>query len=104
MSWAARFRFRQFLKNSLWPAPLVAGLAGLALAEVIQWLDSQGDLAVLQYSPETATAVPAAWRGVGRSPRKAPLPSATATGVRMRRRLTALAGRTPRYGPTTRSR
>ena len=57
MSWGIAFRVRQYVKNSLWLAPLVAGLAGLVLAELSYWLDTQGDLPVLQYSPETATAV-----------------------------------------------
>ena len=57
MSWAIGFRVRQYVKGSLWIAPLLAGLGGLALAEVTYWLDAQGALEVLQYSPETATAV-----------------------------------------------
>ena len=57
MSWGLRFRIRQYVKSSLWLMPLLAGLGGLILAEVTYWLDTRGDLAVLQYSPETATAV-----------------------------------------------
>ena len=57
MSWSVRFRIRQYIKNSLWLLPLIAGLGGLVLAELIYWLDTRSDLAVLQYSPETATAV-----------------------------------------------
>jgi len=57
MSWQTRFRARQYVKSSLWVAPLVAGLGGLVLAELAYWLDGTSDLAVLQYSPETATAV-----------------------------------------------
>jgi uncharacterized membrane protein len=57
MSWSVRFRIRQYIKSSLWLMPLIAGLAGLVLAELIYWLDTRSDLAVLQYSPETATAV-----------------------------------------------
>jgi uncharacterized membrane protein len=57
MSWRAWFRASQYVKNSLWLAPLIAGLAGLVLAEVAYWLDTHHDLPVLQYSPETATAV-----------------------------------------------
>lgn len=57
MSWGLRFRIRQYAKNSLWLLPLFAGLAGLILAELAYWLDGRSDLAVLQYSPETATAV-----------------------------------------------
>ena len=57
MSWSVRFRIRQYIKSSLWLMPLIAGLGGLVLAELIYWLDTRSDLAVLQYSPETATAV-----------------------------------------------
>ena len=57
MSWGLGFRIRQYAKSSLWLLPLLAGLAGLILAELAYWLDGGGDLAVLQYSPETATAV-----------------------------------------------
>jgi uncharacterized membrane protein len=57
MSWRIRFRVRQYVKNSLWLAPLVAGLSGLLVAELASWLDMRSDLPVLQYSPETATAV-----------------------------------------------
>jgi len=57
MSWRVRFRVRQYVKSSLWVAPLIAGLGGLVLAELAYWLDMRTDLSVLQYSPETATAV-----------------------------------------------
>jgi len=57
MSWGSGFRVRQYVKTSLWLAPLIAGLGGLVLAELACWLDGRSDLPVLQYSPETATAV-----------------------------------------------
>jgi uncharacterized membrane protein len=57
MSWRASFRVRQYVKSSLWLAPLFAGLGGFALAELTYVLDARSDLAILQYSPETATAV-----------------------------------------------
>ena len=57
MNWRLSFRVRQYVKNSLWLVPLVAGLGGLVLAEVAFWLDGRSDLPVLQYSPETATAI-----------------------------------------------
>jgi len=57
MSWEIGFRVRQYVKSSLWLLPLIAGLGGLVLAEVAYWLDGTSDLPVLQYSPETATAV-----------------------------------------------
>jgi uncharacterized membrane protein len=57
MSWEIGFRARQYVKSSLWLLPLIAGLGGLVLAELAYWLDVSNDLPVLQYSPETATAV-----------------------------------------------
>jgi uncharacterized membrane protein len=57
MTWGIAFRVRQYVKGSLWLAPLVAGVGGLVLAELAVWLDRHADLPVLQYSPETATAV-----------------------------------------------
>ena len=57
MSWGITFRARQYVKGSLWLAPLIAGLAGLVIAELANWLDQTTDLPVFQYSPETATAV-----------------------------------------------
>jgi uncharacterized membrane protein len=57
MSWRVRFRVRQYVKNSLWIAPLVAGLGGLIVAEITYALDMGTDLGLLQYTPETATAV-----------------------------------------------
>jgi uncharacterized membrane protein len=57
VSWRARFRVRQYVKGTLWLLPLIAGLGGLALAELTYALDKVSDLAVLRYSPETATAV-----------------------------------------------
>jgi uncharacterized membrane protein len=47
----------QYVKNSVWLAPLMAGIGGLIIAEIIYPFDTLSDLAVLQYSPETATAV-----------------------------------------------
>lgn len=57
MNWRTRFRARQYVKSSLWVAPLVAGLGGLVLAELAYWLEGSSDVPFLQYSPETATAV-----------------------------------------------
>jgi uncharacterized membrane protein len=57
VSWRASFRVRQYVKSSLWLAPLFAGIGGVVLAELTYALDMRGDLAVLRYSPETATAV-----------------------------------------------
>jgi uncharacterized membrane protein len=57
MSWGLRFRIRQYVKNSLWLMPLIAGVIGLILSELLSWVDAQSPVAVLQYAPETATAV-----------------------------------------------
>jgi uncharacterized membrane protein len=57
MSWRTHFRARQYVKSSLWVAPLIAGLGGLVLAELAYWLEGSSDVPFLQYSPETATAV-----------------------------------------------
>ena len=57
MNWRFRFRVRQYVKNSLWLVPLVAGLGGLVLAELAYWIEGTSDVPFLQYSPETATAV-----------------------------------------------
>jgi uncharacterized membrane protein len=57
MSWRVRFRVRQWAKNSLWLAPLVAGIAGIVLAEITYALDALDSPFGLRYSPETATAV-----------------------------------------------
>ena len=57
MSWRTRFRARQYVKGSLWLAPLLAGLGGVVLAESAYWLEGTSDVPFLQYSPETATAV-----------------------------------------------
>lgn len=58
MTWGIVFRLRQYMKNSLWIAPLVGGLLGLALAQLGAELDSRDAIAaVWHYSPETATAV-----------------------------------------------
>ena len=57
MSWEIGFRVRQYIKSSLWLLPLIAGLAGLVLAELAYWIEGTSDVPFLQYSPETATAV-----------------------------------------------
>jgi uncharacterized membrane protein len=57
MAWSVGFRVRQYVKNSLWLVPLIGGITGLLLAELANRLDAESDLALLTYSPETATAV-----------------------------------------------
>ena len=54
LSWAARFRFRQHLRQSLWAVPLVGTLVGLALARLDLWLEPKVDLpAPWTYSAST---------------------------------------------------
>ncbi len=58
MSWGIVFRVRQYVKSSLWLAPLVGGLLGLALAEAGALIETRQPIpTVWHYSPETATAV-----------------------------------------------
>jgi uncharacterized membrane protein len=58
MGWGIIFRFRQYLRGSLWLTPLLGGLLGLLLAEVTAPLETWPSLPHLwQYTPETATAV-----------------------------------------------
>jgi uncharacterized membrane protein len=57
VTWGIAFRARQYVKGSLWLLPLIAGLAGVVLAELAYWLEGTSDVPFLQYSPETATAV-----------------------------------------------
>lgn len=67
MNWGFAFRIRQYLKGSLWLAPFMGALAGLALAELGLWLDARGVLPAWQYSSETATAVVSASIGAAAS-------------------------------------
>jgi uncharacterized membrane protein len=57
VSWVITFRVRQYVRSSLWLVPLMGGLAGLLLAELGSWIDAREAVQVLQFSPETATAV-----------------------------------------------
>ena len=58
LSWAARFRFRQHLRQSLWAVPLVGTLVGLALARLDLWLEPKVDLpAPWTYSASTASSL-----------------------------------------------
>lgn len=56
-------RISQYVKGSLWLLPLLGAVAGFVLAELFDWLDASTDLAVLTYSPGTATAVASATIG-----------------------------------------
>ena len=58
MSWGIAFRVRQYIKNSLWLAPLIGGLLGLVLAELGLAIEVTGAIPpAWRYSPETATAL-----------------------------------------------
>lgn len=58
MSWATRFRFRQYLKESLWIYPLAAVLAGALLAMLTRQADTSVTVpAGWRYSPSTAGTV-----------------------------------------------
>ena len=58
VTWGIVFRLRQYIKSSLWLAPLAGGLLGLALAEAGALLEARQPLPTAwHYSPETATAV-----------------------------------------------
>ena len=67
MSWGVVFRGREYLKGSLWIAPVVGAVVGLLLAEVGLQLDAAGVLPAYRYSPETATAVLSATIGAAAS-------------------------------------
>jgi len=58
MSWSTRFRLRQFLKGSLWFAPLLGCLAGPLLASLVIEVERSVSLpAIWSYSPATASTV-----------------------------------------------
>jgi uncharacterized membrane protein len=58
MSWATRFRIRQYLRSSLWVLPLLGALLGVALGAVDTHIDRSIHLpAAWTYSSTTATAV-----------------------------------------------
>src|SRR6266436_632189 len=58
MTWARRFRIREWLRGSLWVLPLVGGLLGVVLGEVDIKVDQSIHLpAEWMYSSSTATTV-----------------------------------------------
>ena len=58
LSWAARFQFRQHMRQSLWAVPLVGTLVGVALARLDLWLEPKVDLpAEWTYSAGAASSL-----------------------------------------------
>src|SRR5215217_5017334 len=58
MSWAARFRVRQYLKGSVWFYPLIGALVGPVLALLTQSADTSVTVPkAWQYAPATASTV-----------------------------------------------
>ena len=56
--WATRFRIRQYLRTSLWVAPLLGGLAGVFFGSIGVLVDKEVSLPPYwQYSPATASTV-----------------------------------------------
>jgi uncharacterized membrane protein len=57
VSWALIFRFRQYLKGSLWVLPALGGVAGVVLAGLDSRVEHHLDLpSAWQYSPSTASS------------------------------------------------
>jgi uncharacterized membrane protein len=58
MSWARRFRTREYLRGSLWVLPLVGGVLGVLLGSGVAALDKSVSLPTgLTYSPSTASTL-----------------------------------------------
>ena len=58
MTWAARFRRRENLRQSLWLVPLLGALAGALLAWGTEWVDGRLDMpSALTFTPSTASSV-----------------------------------------------
>jgi uncharacterized membrane protein len=64
MSWATRFRIREYLRESLWVVPFLGAVAGLVGALVVVWIDQHVKVpAQWAYSPSTASTVLSAVAG-----------------------------------------
>ncbi|HTT31148.1 MAG TPA: DUF2254 domain-containing protein [Solirubrobacteraceae bacterium] len=58
MSWASRFRFREYLRESLWVVPALGAVAGILAAAVLISIDSHVAVpSSWSYSPSTASTV-----------------------------------------------
>jgi uncharacterized membrane protein len=58
MSWAARFRLRQYLTGSLWVLPLAGGVIGAVLGSLDELIDKAVTLPeIWTYSPSTASTL-----------------------------------------------
>jgi uncharacterized membrane protein len=58
MSWAAGFRARQFVRQSLWVVPLIGGVIGAVLSDIDRWLEDRISLPpAWSYSADIASSV-----------------------------------------------
>jgi uncharacterized membrane protein len=58
MSWAAGFRARQFVRQSLWVVPLIGGVIGVVLSEIDLWVEGRITIPPgWSYSASTANSV-----------------------------------------------
>jgi hypothetical protein len=58
MTYATRFRRRQYVKGSMWIAPLLGAVAASALALATSWMEQRVTLPeVWRFSSETASTV-----------------------------------------------
>jgi uncharacterized membrane protein len=66
MTWAARFRIREYLRESLWVVPFIGALIGVLGALVVVWIDQHVKVPPQwAYSSSTATTVLSAVAGAG---------------------------------------
>jgi uncharacterized membrane protein len=64
MTWAARFRFREYLRESLWVVPVLGAVIGLLGALVVVWIDQRVRVpSQWAYSSSTASTVLSAVAG-----------------------------------------
>jgi len=64
MSWATRFRIREYLRESLWVVPFLGAVIGLLGALVVVWIDQHVKVpAQWAYSSSTASTVLSAVAG-----------------------------------------
>jgi uncharacterized membrane protein len=64
MTWATRFRVREYLRESLWVVPSLGAVAGLLGAVLVVWIDKHVKVPTQwQYSPSTAGTVLSAVAG-----------------------------------------